>query len=72
MAETQAAVLARNPPDLVQLIMADLEFVADDLRAKPINSPRCHPTNTQAYGNGDYPLYLRGLKLNELEGAGRR
>src|SRR6266480_2287722 len=37
-AKTQAEVVAGNPPDLAQLIMADLEFVANDLRAKPLDT----------------------------------
>lgn len=67
MAKTQADVVAGNPPDLAQLIMADLEFVANDLRAKPIDT-LVPPDEYQAYVKGEYPLHPRGLKLTELEG----
>ena len=66
-AKTQAEVVAGNPPDLAQLIMADLEFVADDLRAKPLDTI-VPPDEYQSYVAGEYPLHPRGLKLTELNG----
>ena len=65
--KTQAEVVAGNPPDLAQLIMADVEFVAHDLAAKPLNT--IVPNDEfQAYVKGEYPLHPRGLKLAELDG----
>jgi multiple sugar transport system substrate-binding protein len=60
--KTQAEVVAGNPPDLAQLIMADVEFVAHDLGAKPLDS--IVPNDEfQTYVKGEYPLHPRGLKL---------
>lgn len=65
--KTQAEVVAGNPPDLAQLIMADVEFVAHDLGAKPLDS--IVPNEEfQTYVKGEYPLHPRGLKLAELDG----
>jgi multiple sugar transport system substrate-binding protein len=65
--KTQAEVVAGNPPDLAQLIMADVEFVANDLKAKPLDS--IVPADEFAtYVQGEHPLHPRGLKLAELDG----
>src|SRR5262249_48653708 len=56
--KTQAEVVAGNPPDLAQLIMADVEFIAHDLGAKPLDTI-VPPDEFQAYVNGEYPLHPR-------------
>jgi len=65
--KTQAEVVAGDPPDLAQLIMADVEFVANDLGAKPLDTI-VPPDEFQSYVQGEYPLHPRGLKLAELNG----
>jgi multiple sugar transport system substrate-binding protein len=65
--KTQAEVVAGNPPDLAQLGMADVEFIASDLGAKPLDT--IVPNDEfQTYVRGEYPLHPRGLKLAELSG----
>jgi len=47
--------------------MADVEFVANDLKAKPLDS--IVPADEFAtYVQGEHPLHPRGLKLAELDG----
>src|SRR5260370_32984439 len=38
ISKTQAEVVAGNPPDLAQIVFSDLDFVVNDLRAKPLQT----------------------------------
>ena len=65
ISKTQAEVVAGNPPDLAQIVFSDLDFVVNDLRAKPLDTIVAND-EFQAYTGGEHPLHPRGLKLAEL------
>jgi multiple sugar transport system substrate-binding protein len=67
ISKTQAEVVAGNPPDIAQIVFSDLDFVVNDLRAKPLDTI-VGTDEYQAYIGGEHPMHPRGLKLAELNG----
>jgi len=65
--KAQAEVVAGNPPDLLQGIFSDLDFIVNDLKANAVED-LVPPDEYTAYTGGPYPLSPNGLKLAALNG----
>jgi len=66
-AKIQAEAAAGNTPDVVQEGFGDLDFVANGLKAKPLETI-VPPDEYKAYIGGEYPLNPNGLKLGQIDG----
>jgi len=67
IAKVQAEVVAGNPPDIVQGVFSDLDFIVNDLKAKAIED-LVPPDEFAQYTGGQYPISPNGLKLTALNG----
>jgi len=66
-AKVQAEVVAGMPPDVMQGVFGDLDFIVNDLKAQPVQD-LVPPDELTAWRGGPYPLSPSGLKLAELNG----
>ncbi len=66
-AKVQAEVVAGMPPDVMQGVFGDLDFIVNDLKAQAVED-LVPPDELTAYKGGPYPLSPNGLKLAALNG----
>jgi len=65
--KAQAEVVAGMPPDVLQGVFGDLDFIINDLKANAVED-LVPPDEFTAYTGGPYPLSPNGLKLGALNG----
>jgi len=65
--KAQAEVVAGTPPDVLQGVFSDLDFIVNDLKANAVED-LVPPDEFTAYTGGPYPLSPNGLKLAALNG----